>query len=125
LGDLLPNAISEFGALLKKGKVSANSWGMVAPHIPALEAEFATAKQQTDVDRWQVNAAVHYNAWATLAPRDFAPVVTAYKKMAQSFTCGQCSEILYVSPDRGEKEALRCGCGSININLTVKSKAAA
>ena len=125
LGDLLPNAISELGTLLKRGKTSATSWGVVVPQIPALETEFAAAKQQTAVDQWQVNAAVHYNAWATLTPQDFGPVVAAYKKLVQSFTCGKCSEVLYVSPDRGEKEALRCRCSSININLQTKSKAAA
>jgi hypothetical protein len=125
LGDLLPNAISELGTLLKRGKVSATSWGVVVPQIAALETEFATAKQQTAVDQWQVNAAVHYNAWATLTSQDFGPVVAAYKKLVQSFTCEKCGELLYVSPDRGEKEALRCGCNSISTKLLTKSKVAA
>lgn len=127
LGDLLPSAVGEFGKLLRQGKASASSWGLSEGQgaISLLEEELASANQQTNCDQWQVNAAVHYNEWANFTPQDFTPVVAAFKRLEQCFGCGQCGEILYVTPDRGEKEALRCGCGLINVNLLARRRSAA
>lgn len=122
LSDLLPNATSALGDLLKKAKVAANSWNQkdVIEEINTLEAAFAEAKLKTNHDNWQVNAAVHFNAWADLKKEDFTPVVTAFKAFTGSFICVTCEEMYYVAPDRGKKEALRCGCGELNLNLLQK-----
>ncbi|WP_316978904.1 ATP-binding protein [Shumkonia mesophila] len=122
LSDLLPNATSTLGDLLKKAKVAASSWNQrdVIEKIEMLEVAFDEAKIQTNYDNWQVNAAVHFNAWADLKKEDFAPVVTAFKALTDSFGCATCEEMYFVAPDRGRKEALRCGCGELNLNLLQK-----
>jgi len=123
LNDLLPNAISALGDLLKKAKAAANSWNQkdVIGKIEIFDAAFAESKLKTNHDNWQVNAAVHFNAWADLKKEDFAPVVTAFKAFTSSFRCVTCEEMYFVTPDRGKKEALRCGCGELNLNLLQKA----
>lgn len=113
LGDLLPNATSALGDLLKKAKTAANSWNQkdIITKIVAIEAVFGQAKVQTNHEQWQMNTAVHFNAWADLKKEDFLPVVTAFKSFTGSFGCPTCEEMYFVTPDRGRKEALRCGCG--------------
>jgi len=122
LGDLLPNATSTLGDLLKKAKVAANSWNQkdVVERITAIEAAFAEAKVKTGFENWQINTAVHFNEWADLKKEDFAPVVAAFRGFAGSFGCVTCGEMYFVAPDRGKKEALRCGCGTLNLNLLQK-----
>lgn len=122
LGDLLPNATSSLGELLKKAKVAANSWNQkdVIEKIEMLEVAFADAKNMTNHDAWQLNAAVHFNSWADLTKGDFAPVVTAFRALTGCFGCDTCEEVYFVAPNRGKKEALRCGCGRLNLNLLKK-----
>lgn len=123
LGDLLPNATSSLGSLLKKAKVAANSWGQkdVVERIVAIEAAFGEVKAKTGHDNWQINTAVHFNEWANLQRNDFEPVMSAFKGFTDAFSCGTCSEMYYVTPSRSAKEALRCGCGTLNLNLVAKS----
>jgi hypothetical protein len=122
LGDLLPNATSALSELLKKVKAAANSWNQkdVVERISAIETAFAEAKTKTGYDNWQVNTAVHFNEWADLKKEDFAPVVTAFRSFVEAFGCSTCEEMYFVTPDRGKKEALRCGCGALNFNLLQK-----
>lgn len=122
LGDLLPNATSTLGELLKKAKVAANSWNQkeVVERITAIEASFAEFKVKTGFENWQINTAVHFNEWADLKKDDFAPVVAGFRGFTGSFGCDACGEMYFVAPDRGKKEALRCGCGTLNLNLLQK-----
>jgi len=122
LGDLLPNATSTLGSLLKKAKSVANSWNQkdVVERITAIEAAFSEAKVRTGYDNWQVNTAVHFNEWADLKREDFGPVVSAFREFTSSYACDTCGEMYSVSPERGKKEALRCGCGKLNLNLLEK-----
>ncbi len=122
LGDLLPNATSTLGDLLKKAKVAANSWNQkdVVERISAIEAAYTEAKTKTGYDNWQINTAVHFNEWADLQKEDFTPVVAAFRRFTSSFSCTTCGELYFVAPDRGKKEALRCGCGTLNLNLLQK-----
>jgi recombinational DNA repair ATPase RecF len=122
LGDLLPNATSSLGDLLKKAKVAANSWNQkdVVERISAIETAYTEAKTRTGYDNWQINTAVHFNEWADLQKEDFAPVVAAFRGFTSSFGCTTCGEMYFVAPDRGKKEALRCGCGTLNLNLLQK-----
>jgi hypothetical protein len=69
---------------------------------------------------WQINTAVHFNAWADLKKEDFIPVVAAFKLFGESFRCAGCAEMYFVTPDRGSKEALRCSCSAVNLNLIPK-----
>lgn len=124
LGDLMPPGVSRLKSLLKDGKKSADSWGQTdkKDQIEALDAAVDAAKKETDLDQWQINGSVHYNEqWASLNKNDFEPVARGFKKLTELFECKKCSELLYVVPDRGDKEAIRCGCGDININLVTKS----
>jgi hypothetical protein len=121
LGDLLPAAVGRFNALLREGKAATQSWGKAAEvkAIEEREAEFKARVAAADVEKWQINPAVHYNEWATLAPEDFAPVVASYRALIQSFSCTapECGGLLYVQPERGLREGVRCPCGGTNINL--------
>jgi recombinational DNA repair ATPase RecF len=122
LSDLLPNVTGTFGELLKKAKAAANSWNQkeVIARIDTLEAEFGEAKTKTNYNNWQVNAAVHFNEWADLKKEDFSPVVAEFRAFIGAFGCTTCDEMYFVAPDRGKKEALRCGCGALNLNLLQK-----
>lgn len=123
LGDLLPNAVSQLKKHLGAGKAAAQSWGQTAPleSIAALETALSEALKATQIDQWQVNAAVHYNEWATLQKQDFAPVVAGYKALATAFYCKTCQGSLFATPHTGQVSALRCNCGVLNVNLRKKS----
>jgi len=124
LGDLLPNAIAALGNAYSRAKAAANSWNRQATiaAIVARSDHFDTAKIATSVDQWQINAAVHFNAWADLQKQDFAPVAVAYKNLVEAFSCTSCGEMLSIAPRKGKKEALRCSCGAVNFNLIEKGK---
>ncbi|MGI4940291.1 MAG: AAA family ATPase [Janthinobacterium lividum] len=122
LGDLLPRATSAMSKLLKQGKAAANSWGKreVVEAIGVKEAAFSTMVRRTEVENWQINAAVHYNAWADFQQSDFGPVVASFRELTTAFSCLSCHAMFYVSPEREVKESLRCVCGSLNLNLLAK-----
>ena len=123
LGDLLPNATQALGEIFRRAKAAANSWNQqdIVKAIADRENAFQDAKIKTNVEQWQVNAAVHFNTWADLKKEDFAPVVVAFRSFTETFACPTCEEIYYVVPDRGRKESLRCGCGATNLNLLTKT----
>jgi recombinational DNA repair ATPase RecF len=123
LGDLLPPAVKRLRDFLKDGIKSAESWQQNEKKetIETLLQSLNDAAQASEVEQWQINTAIHYNEWENLNKRDFEPVVEAFKALNSIFECDTCEELLYVSPERGKKEAVRCGCGSINMNLIKKS----
>ena len=122
LGDLLPKATSAMAKLLKQGKAAANSWGKreVVDAIGIREAAFSTIVRRTEVENWQVNAAVHFNAWANFQKTDFEPVVASFRELTTAFSCPTCDAMFHVSPERETKESLRCACGDLNLNLILK-----
>lgn len=122
LSDTLPAATAALGSAFKLAKAAANSWGQTetVKAIALLETPFNEAKAKTNVEQWQINKAVHYNAWADLDKKDFTPVVTAFRTFVGHFSCPTCQEMLSVTPERGKKEGLRCTCGSINLNFNAK-----
>lgn len=123
LGDLLPPAVKRLREFLKDGIKSAESWQQNEKKeaIETLLQSLNDAALTSEVEQWQINTAIHYNEWENLNKRDFEPVVEAFKALNGIFECDTCEELLYVSPERGKKEAVRCGCGSINVNLIRKS----
>ncbi len=123
LGELLPNAISMLKNLVKKGKDAASSWGQKEnlAKIEAFEKAFDATQKETQIDQWQLNAAVHYNEWANLQKQDFEPVVQAYKALVDKFKCQSCNSLFYATPAFGNPESLRCNCGDMNINLQKKT----
>jgi uncharacterized protein YbaR (Trm112 family) len=44
------------------------------------------------------------------------------KELLDAFRCPTCQSFLYVIPNRGQVEGLRCDCGTININLKKRPK---
>ena len=122
LGDLLPNAVSKFKKLLKSGKAAAQSWGQDVEFSAITEKEnkFCTAVEESKVEQWAINSAVHYNEWANFHSNDFKPVAQAFKTLTEAFTCSECSSVFFVTPLHAEAQGLRCVCGKCNINLLVK-----
>jgi energy-coupling factor transporter ATP-binding protein EcfA2 len=122
LGDLLPFAVGRLGDLYRKGKAAANSWAQQDRVVSIGQASdaFKALVATSNVEQWQINAAVHYNSWDNLVKQDFVPVVEAFKALISAFKCDTCESLLWVAPERGTAEALRCECGDVNINLLDK-----
>lgn len=124
LGDLLPNAISALSGAYGRAKAAANSWSQpdVLATIRSRSDCFDDAKKRASVDQWQMNIAVHFNAWANFQKRDFIPLAASYKNLTEAFSCTACGEMLSITPRKGKKEALRCSCGAVNFNLIEKGR---
>ena len=122
LGELLPAAITRMRRLHVRAKEAANSWNQreVTEQLTARESRFAILADTSNAEKWQVNAAVHFNSWDNLGKEDFEPVVKAFRDLLGGFTCSDCNEYPRVSPDRESPESLRCDCGKTNINLRKK-----
>jgi hypothetical protein len=124
LGDLLPSATSQFSKLLDDGIKAANSWGKadLEEKLKQKRTVFKELVTNAQLEQWQTNAAIHYNEWANLDGKDFEPVSKAYKQLIEGFCCTEdgCKSILYLIPERGERDSLRCACGTTNINLKKK-----
>jgi hypothetical protein len=126
LGELLPAAVSHMRRLFRKAKDAANSWKQqdVVERVGILDAEFSKLLGASNVEQWQINTAVHYNAWDSLTKEDFQPVVRAFRNLLNQFRCPDCQENLRVSPTRGTAETIRCECGGMNINLVKRPREA-
>jgi len=125
LGDLLPPALKEWRKRLEQGEKSAAKWNH-AEAVEKLKEKRSTAKQlvgQTSAELWAINPTVHFNKWANLDSHEFAHVVAAFKELLDNLRCENevCRSYLFLSLDKGEPDALRCTCGSVNINLKLKN----
>ncbi|MFG1382779.1 AAA family ATPase [Xanthobacter versatilis] len=127
LGDLLPAAIGAMNELYKKAKTTAQSWGDKArvDEINGCHTAFTAAVTQSQSEQWEINPAVHFNEWANLQRQDFEPVVAAFKTLEREFECPACGDLIYVVQTGKTKEAARCGCAKVNLNLKPKPKDAA
>ena len=121
LGELLSAVKGRHGKLLAKASASADSWKNTAgkKRVAALKKERAAAVLAQEGENWTVNSAVHFNEWATFSKADFLPVVEAWKQFLALFRCTNpdCSSWIYVSGPPGNEEALRCSCGTFDVNL--------
>ena len=124
LGDLLPAAISAMNDVYKKAKATAQSWGGNArfDEINGCHTTFTAAVTKSQSEQWEINPAVHYNEWANLQRQDFEPVVAAFKQFEREFECPVCGDLIYVVKTGKTKEAARCGCARVNLNLKPKLK---
>ncbi|GBG39354.1 ATP-binding protein [Mycobacterium montefiorense] len=124
LGSLFAAAKSRYGDLLKKAGVSAENWSNQAgkQQVEDLKAARQQAMLAQDGENWAINALVHNNDWAAMAKEDFVPVVTACKDFIDLFRCSNsaCGGWLYVNGFPGREDALRCPCGTLNLNLRTK-----
>jgi hypothetical protein len=108
--------------LYARAKEAANSWNQteVIEQFANRSSQFTILADISNVEQWQVNAAVHFNSWDNLGKEDFQPVVRAFRDLLGAFTCMDCGEYLRVSPDRETAELVRCECGRTNINVRKK-----
>jgi hypothetical protein len=122
LGELLPAATSRLKEVLKRARDAAVSWDQkeLADAIGKRAADFARLVTASNVEQWQVNAAVHFNTWENLSPSDFGPVVKAFRELIAAFFCPECGACLRLSPEREKPESIRCACGTTNLNLKRK-----
>lgn len=124
LGELLPSALARMRSLYGKAADSAQSWGNITARDAATTRKelLSTCNGAMNVEKWAVNKAVHYNAWANFGKKDFEPVVNAFKELLDCFRCDACQSWLYATPRGNNPEFLRCGCGQVNLNLKQKPK---
>lgn len=124
LGDLLPSATKCLSDYIKKAKDTASSWDKQddLKIINSYQAKLSDLVQRSNVEQWQINKSVHYNEWVNFSKEDFLPVVEIFKELINFFICEKCNGMIYVSPERGEKQSVRCSCNTINFNLQKKIK---
>src|SRR5947209_66259 len=106
---------------LIQGSASFGGWTVDSGPQDWNEEHVGQQIADTQSENWMINKAVHYNQWANLHPKEFAVVAAAFQAFLKSMQCAEesCSEFLHVSPVKGDKETLRCGCGSTMPNLTI------
>lgn len=124
LGDFFNAVKGRHGDWLGKAAASANSWNNDAAkqQVAALKEQRSKALLAQEGENWAINALVHHNEWAAMSKADFAPVVEACKQFLDLFTCSNpdCGSWIYVVGQPGHEEALKCKCGSLNLNLRTK-----
>lgn len=124
LGAFFAAVKGRHGELLKKAAESSNSWNNEAAkqQVEVLKAARQGAILAQDVENWTINTLVHNNDWAAITKADFVPVVEACKDFLDLFTCDstECDGWIFVSGMPGKAEALRCSCGTLNLNLLLK-----
>ena len=122
LGDLLSSATSRFKKLLNDSKLVAISWGKTdeVEKIKGLEKDFIKILTNSKVEEWHINPAIHYNEWENFSKEDFLPVIDAFHDLIKFFECNDCNGMLYLVPERGNKESLRCSCNSFALNFQKK-----
>lgn len=124
LNDFFSAVKGRHGKLLKLAAASANSWNNDAAkaQVEALGRQREEAIRAQEGESWAINAKVHNNDWATLSKSEFEPVVNACRKFLDLFTCSNadCGAWIRVEGAPGKETALRCPCGSYNINLRRK-----
>ena len=123
LGDLLPALIGRQGELLKLA-AAGNDWkdDDLRAKVEAMKITRTATLTTFGGEQWVINKAVHYNGWASFSRSEFRAVVEAFKALLLPFRCpkAECDSWLYVTPRKGDEEALRCHCMGINLNLKPK-----
>jgi len=122
LGDFLPAAMKQYRILLRQAKQSAQSWGDkdrfggLQEHDSIVGSIFSRA----NVEQWAVNVNVHYSNWANFSEKDFRPVVEAFQDLCGLFRCSDCGGILRLAISETTPLTVRCSCGKVDWNLTVR-----
>lgn len=122
LGMLLPPAYEQLLSLYGKANRAANSWNQrnVVAAITERQRELVESYKATSIDQWQMNAAIHYNGWATLQKEDFGPLVAAFKALIERFRCAHCQTFFVLLKEAGKAKSLACDCGQQTLNLAAK-----
>lgn len=124
LNDFFSAVKGRYGALLKKAAASANSWNndFAKAKVEALKEQRSQAMLAQEGENWAINVMVHNNDWATMSKAEFEPVVDACRQFLNLFTCpnAECGAWIEVEGTPGNETAVRCPCGTYNINLRSK-----
>ena len=124
LGDLLPAVIGRQRELLKLAATSAQSWkdAFAMAKVDMLKKTRSEVLKECDGEQWVINKAIHFNDWASFTKVEFQAVAAVFKALILQFRCPelQCDSWYYVTPKKGEPEALRCRCMALNLNLRSK-----
>ena len=122
-GELRDAALGQFNDLLKKAKNAANSWGNKdgVAKLDALDKRLKQKIAASKSDEWQVNAAVHYNAWAQFTKEEMLATVNAIEGLVSGFCCESCGSKLYVTYQSNLPASLACHCGQTTQTLIGKS----
>ncbi|MDR2720324.1 MAG: AAA family ATPase [Nitrososphaerota archaeon] len=121
LGDYAPAAIGAYKKYLKKAKDNANKTHDRAKcnELEEVEAVSKDIIDRSQVEQWIINDNVHYNRWENFSKEDFMPVVNAYKKLFELFSCSKCGSMLQYMETTGDnhRTIVSCTCGSIFWNV--------
>ena len=124
LGELMPNAYSQYSSFLKKAKNSAFSWNLRedVERFKELASVSSQIYTRTKAEQWGINYSVHYNNWHTLNKNDFEPIVEAFQDIFGLFKCSKCDGILFVFRKGFNIERVSCKCSIENWNLVPKNE---
>lgn len=124
LADLLPPVLKQWRKYLEDGEAAAINWGQddVAIELKAARESAKVSIAKSESEKWAVNPAVHYNEWANFEAHEFAAVVAAFRDLLEKLRCDNdaCKSYFRVSPYKGPRDAMRCDCGKVNVNLKKK-----
>lgn len=122
LGDYLTAATSRYKDLLKMAKASAQSWGKTELFDMLQETDSVRLQiyKRIEIEKWAVNASVHYNAWTNFSESDFRPVVEAFQDLHGLFYCPTCGNLIKLTKIDNIPQNVRCRCEKINWNLIIK-----
>ena len=123
LGDFVWAAIGQHRELLKKAKVSAQSWkyNEKFERLNELDSTRSQILKRTQAEQWAIDANVHYNNWVNLTVNEFRPVVEAFHDLCLLFKCNKCGGLLFVTQKGQDLDSVRCNCGEVNWNLIKKN----
>jgi hypothetical protein len=124
LGDWCPAATTKYLDLLKTAIKSATSWGKEKDLTKLSEQLKVAGKiiQDSQMEQWAINAAVHYNNWENLNRKEFTTVVDSFGELTSLFACDKCGVLIEVLYSEYEPVRVCCPCGNMDWNLTMKSK---
>ncbi len=124
LGEYSPAAIASLRKAIATAKQAANSWNR-QDHVDALgllEKKVSDALRTTKAEEWTINAAVHYNTWATMTSADLGPVADAYKTLEEACSCSACGSLLQLAYRGKTAVMLTCPCGAVAFGLSEKPR---
>ena len=119
LGELANAVIERFGKLLGRAAGVASSRNDVeaSARVKELKDKWRRTVRATEVERWAINPALHFNSWATFSPEDFGPIVAAWKCFVEFFECPACTSRYYITQRDSSDSSLRCDGRHLDLDL--------
>ncbi|MDH3234203.1 MAG: hypothetical protein OEQ29_11845, partial [Alphaproteobacteria bacterium] len=119
LEDLMPRVISRWRKKIADAIKAAKSWDddKDVARLTDLLSQIVDAQERAQTERWTINSAVHYNAWANFTPNEFRPVAKAFSDVLDTMVCTICGSFAELQPRHSTADSIRCNCGKLFINL--------